>query len=372
MVNPLPPHYSCPSCHYYEEVKIDVPYNIRGFDLKHIHGYDCLDAVCPICGNEMKPNGNDINPEILMGKDLTREPQIALNTPPSIRRSIVDHIKDKYKNYQIIRAGVSVRTHAGDIRKSVHPGGIYIIPKDVVIENHTALRTCDSDDEFQMSITDKAFHEVDKHFFRYDILTLPILDVIHDLAAKTNIMWKDIALNDNGIIDVFREERFSFIPNLSKYLMENKVEQDIFSCYTPVRFSDIVKIRGLLSGVNTWINNGEKWVRFGISPRNLITCRDDVYQELLDLGIDRNKSWDAMNSIIHDKDNKEKGLETVCAAGASFLFIDSCCIIKYLYPKSHLVEYAILDCIMAYYKSYHPFQYKNVISKYLRDYCNDR
>ena len=30
------------------------------------------------------------------------------------------------------------------------------------------------------------------------------------------------------------------------------------------------------------------------------------------------------------------------------------------------------DYDMAYYKSYHPFQYKDVISKYLRDYCNDR
>ena len=251
MVNPLPPHYSCPSCHYFEEVKIDIPYNIQGFDLNSIHGYDLLNKVCPVCSNEIKANGNDIKSEILMGKDYTREPNIILNIPPSIRRNIIVYIKEKYREYQIIRAGVSFRTHTGEIRKSVHPGGIYIVPKDIAIDNYTPLREYDSDDEFQIPITVKDFHEIDKVFTRYDILSLPLLDMLHDLAVETNISLNDIELNDGRIIDVFQKERYSFIPNLSRYQTENKVEQEIFSCYTPVRFSDIVKIRGLMSGINT-------------------------------------------------------------------------------------------------------------------------
>ena len=214
MVNPLPPHYSCPSCNYFEEVESDISYNIRGFDLDRIHGYDLLNDTCLICGKEIKPNGNDIKPEILMGKDYTREPNITLNIPPSIRRSVIDYIKEKYKEYQIIRAGVSYINRSGEIRKSVHPGGIYIVPKDIDIENYTQLRECDADDEFQMPITVKDFHEIDKVFTRYDILSFPLMDILHDLAVETNTRLNDIELNDGEIIDVFRKERYSFIPNL--------------------------------------------------------------------------------------------------------------------------------------------------------------
>ena len=76
-----------------------------------------------------------------------------------------------------------------------------------------------------------------------------------------------------------------------------------------------------------------------------------------------------MYSIMQDKDVSGKDLEMISDAGASFLFIDSCHNVKYLYPKSHLVEYAIMDCMLAYFKTYHYYHYQDIVDKYLSQYC---
>jgi DNA polymerase-3 subunit alpha (Gram-positive type) len=72
-VNPLPPHYICPSCHYVD------------FDSEIVQSYagkvgcDMEDRNCPVCGQPLAKEGFDIPFETFLGFKGNKEPDIDLN-----------------------------------------------------------------------------------------------------------------------------------------------------------------------------------------------------------------------------------------------------------------------------------------------------
>ena len=353
-VNPLPVHYHCTCCHYFETVDLDTYYAACGFDHNNELGYDLLNEVCPICGDEMKADGNDIKPEILMGIDYCNEPSIILNFPSCIRKEIARYMKEQFPEYNFFIAGTSVVRSDGSIFKGKHPGGVFIVPKDIDITDYTPLREYDAEDDFEIPITDVDCHELRNYFKKYDILTLNELDFLHYLEEETGIKTDDIDLNDKGIMSVFQEEGFHFIPEWSKFPTTSHVDKQIISLFKPERFSDIVHMLGLLSGTNTWKNNGEELIWMGVDPRRLISSRDDLYQELQDMGIERNKSWKIMSDVRGYKGVSNTNERIMLEAGIPQWYIDSCRRIKYLFPKSHAIEYAIIYVKIAFYRKYYP------------------
>ena len=65
-INPLPPHYLCPSCKY-----IEIEGTGSGFDLP--------DRNCPQCGGKMLADGQDIPYEAFMGAEGELPPNIKVN-----------------------------------------------------------------------------------------------------------------------------------------------------------------------------------------------------------------------------------------------------------------------------------------------------
>ena len=353
-VNPLPFHYYCKSCHHFEAVDLDSNYDVCGFGRNNMLGYDLNNTkVCPVCGNKMKADGNDIMPEILMGIDYNNEPNITLNFPVSIRKDISQYMKDEFDNFQFVTAGVSVVREDGSVFKGIHPGGIFIIPKDIDITDYTPLREYDSDDDFEMPVTDMDYHELGKYFKKYDILTLPELDYLHGAEKETGVNSDDIDLSDKGIISIFQEDGFHFLPKFSTFSESFQMDKQIISLFKPERFSDIVHILGLITGVNTWRNNGENLIRSGIDQRIIISSRDDLYRDLQNAGIDRNKAWKIMCDVRGYKGVSTDDEKIMMEAGIPKWYIDSCRKIKYLFPKSHTIEYAIIFAKIAFFKKHY-------------------
>lgn len=334
-VNPLPAHYRCPKCHCAEFIKKEDHYRLCGYDLP--------DRQCPHCGALMIADGADILSEVNMGLELGREPDITLNFAPEIRFEIIAFIKERLSKEQVFRAGVCVETSDGSIRKSVHPGGIYIVPADVDISEITALRECEPDDEFQLKISEADYNTIDDKLKKYDILTQQELGMLHDLELKTGYAHRDISLNDRSVLQVFSDDANSFMTQFPE------IFRKVIRMSDPQCFSDLARVEGLLYGAGTWTDNGESLLETGISIKDIISCRDDVFQFLMHKGIRKEESYRAMRRIRAGKGLTQDLILLMESVGIPEWYMDSCNKIQYLYPWSQCVEYTTVKWKLAYY-----------------------
>ena len=105
-INPLNAHYICPSCHYFE-----LPSD--GNQSVYETGYDLPEKKCPICGEVLYGDGADIIPEMSMGVDMEREPDIIINIAPDVAQDVIDMLRGMFGKDNIIGTGISVRQKDG-------------------------------------------------------------------------------------------------------------------------------------------------------------------------------------------------------------------------------------------------------------------
>ena len=84
------------------------------------------------------------------------------------------------------------------------------------------------------------------------LLPLDTFDHIQQLYRLTNTKPEDIHYNDPKVYGVLREQDTSGIPEFS-----SPVGKEIPGRLGEVRFSDLVRISGMVHGTDTWQRNGE-------------------------------------------------------------------------------------------------------------------
>ncbi len=349
-VNPLSAHYSCPKCHHFE------------FAEDENCGLDLPDRSCPECGSAMTGDGVDIYPEVNMGLNLDREPDIILNFAPEIRHEIIEYIRAEFSKEQVFRAGVKVDRPDGTIRKNVHPGGIFIVPSNADISSITALREHEPDDEFMLDdgllITEEDYHNIDDKLKKYDILTQSELGMLHDLEHETGFRYKDIRFNDESVLAAFSDMDNSYMQQFGD------VYRQAVKVVKPHCFSDLARIEGLMHGAGTWTENGEVLIKEGIALADIISCRDDVMQYLMSKGISKADSYTSMQRVRGGKGLTQELAEQIRATGIPEWYIESCNKIQYVYPWAQCVEYTRVNWMLAYYWVHYPEDYQKIYEKH--------
>lgn len=349
-VNPLPAHYLCVKCRHFEMADACAD--------ERKHGFDLPKKICPHCGAEMRSDGAGILPEILMGKSFSREPAVILNCAPRIRKHLVDHLMN-HLDARVIRAGVARRGADGELKKGVHPGGIYIVPKEADISMITAVRESDPDDAFRLPIAVRDYSELQNVLTRYDLLPLPALEWLGDPEQSAGRKTADIPMNDNTLLEAcYRFESDVLLSNPKTRAWAKTAA----ALAKPRCFSDVVALYGLLYGEGTWNNNAEELLRKGIPLCDVIAYRDDVLQCLERYGADRESSLRIMNRIKDGKGLTEADEQRMRRLGIPAWFTDSCKKIGYLFPRSQGVEYAIMNLKLAYCKLNCPDMYDKLSS----------
>lgn len=393
-VNPLPPHYYCPACHYSD------------FDSEEVKKYagaagcDMPDKACPVCGGPLKKEGFDIPFETFLGFKGDKEPDIDLNFSgdyqskahkytevifgkgQTFRAGTIGTLADKtafgyVKNYyeergqhkrnceidRIVQGCVGVRRSTGQ-----HPGGIVVLPHGEEIHSFTPIQHPANDMTTDIITTHFDYHSIDHNLLKLDILGHDDPTMIRMLEDLTGIDAKTIPLDDPGVMSLFKStEALGITPEdidgcplgclgIPEFGTDFVIQMVVDA--KPQSFSDLIRISGLSHGTDVWLNNAQRFIKEGKATISTAICtRDDIMLYLIQMGVEPSLSFTIMESVRKGKGLKPEWIEAMKAAGVEDWYIESCTLIKYMFPKAHAAAYVMMAWRIAYCKINYPLAY---------------
>ncbi len=121
-------------------------------------------------------------------------------------------------------------------------------------------------------------------------------------------------------------------------------EDEIVEKCKPNSLAEYVKCFGLKHGTNAWEDNGKSlYLEKSIPFMNLIACREDVYEYMLDYGISESMAYEIAEYVRKGKVERigwtEEMLCSMEKAEIPEWYRESCQKIKYLFPRAHIIEW---------------------------------
>ena len=366
-INPLAPHYLCPTCKHAE------------FSTKK-SGAMLSKKNCPVCNTVMHKDGHQIPFEVFLGICGDRYPDIDINISPAIQEDVKEYLKDLFGKERVFAVGTVgtlyektawamlrkycdekgvefgkeeseriIQTCIGVKRSNgVHPGGMFIVPKEHEIEDFSPLHYID--EEQPLPVTQIPFSALHDLLLKVDILCYLVPEKIRYLSERTGIDFEDVPLDDEKVYELFSRTDTDGIPEFSTPFMK-----DLLKLTKPKDFYDILKINGLTHGTNTWKDNAADLLASGTCKlTDTIAFRDDIMLDLIAYGMDKKDAFFIMEHVRKGKGLTSEQEEMMRALSVPDWYIDSCKKIFYLFPKAHAVAYTIAAVRFGWYKVYYP------------------
>ena len=391
-VNPLAPHYRCPKCRHFE----------FSTNKEYRSGFDLPEKLCPLCGEKMIIDGQNIPFETFLGFNADKIPDIDLNFPSDYQSRAHDYTKVLLGEHNVFRAGtietVQNKTAYGyvrgyyerhginpdtikradisylayratDVKRTTgqHPGGIMVVPQGDTIYNFSPIQYPANDKEntwFTTHFDYRALHD--------SLLKLDLLGHVDPLALKlmselTHVSIDSIPLNDKKVLSIFSSDKA--LERVGNYLnvetgamgipeFGTDFVQGILIDSRPKTFSDLIIISALSHGTEVWDGNAEALIKSKQCTLNeVIGCRDDIMTYLIDKGLDNKIAFSIMEDVRKGRGVKEEFENIMKAHNVPDWYIDSCNKIAYMFPKAHAVAYVTQAVRVGYFKVYYPLEF---------------
>lgn len=243
-INPLPAHYYCSSC---KKITF-IPEAKCGLDLE--------DSYCS-CGCKLQKDGFNIDAALMTPVHRCCE----IYSNPDASSIIFDTLQEYYKGYAKVK---KIRLIIDEDLDDSDPGKArWMVPRYAIITKELEYRYS----EEEICLTPQDF------FGQMDILSpLTTGESDKELVKSSQV----------SAIDFSKEllrEYFQYIKKNGMGYGEEELDvRTAFSDLKDVLFSDLIAIEGMLRSVGAWKNNGELRFVKGTPLRELVACREDVYE----------------------------------------------------------------------------------------------